>query len=110
MAIILGNLLAFGGRAFSTAPGACGGWGTRLVLSPLTLFPPFQPPVAMSQVRAAIMDFDLFGKDCPSPIKRSPTLREDQEKQVVFKRVVVEKVSTVPHVLVGWGFYKCCGL
>ena len=49
------------------------------------------------------MDFDLFGKDCPSPIKRSPTLREDQEKQVVFKRVVVEKVSTVPHVLVGGG-------
>ena len=46
------------------------------------------------------MDFDLFGKDCPSPIKRSPTLREDQEKQVVFKRVVVGKVSAVPHVLV----------
>ena len=56
------------------------------------------------------MDFDLFGKDCPSPIKRSPTPREDQEKQVVFKRVVVEKVSTVPHVLVGEGFCKCRGL
>jgi len=56
------------------------------------------------------MDFDLFGKDCPSPIKRSPTLREDQEKQVVFKRVVVEKVSTAPYVLAGGGFYKCCGL
>ena len=52
------------------------------------------------------MDFDLFGKDCPSPIKRSPTLREDQEKQVVFKRVVVEKVSTAPHVLVGGGVLR----
>jgi hypothetical protein len=45
----------------------------------------------------------FFGKDRPSPIKRSPTPREDQKKQVVFKRAVVEKVSTAPHVLVCWG-------
>jgi hypothetical protein len=44
---------------------------------PRSHFSLFQPPVAMSQVRAAITDFGLFGKDYPSPIKRSPALRED---------------------------------
>jgi hypothetical protein len=49
------------------------------------------------------MDFDLFGKDCPSPIKRSLALREDQGKTGRFQARCGGKIKCRAVRACGWG-------